>query len=187
MVKVKHALIPVCVLFLYGCASTDELFAEYDAQHCAVPEAIVKETIVKETIVKVQKPKSLSIGWKPAVYFGTNESKVSARELASLKINLKTLNRLSDHKISLHGFTDQQGNAAYNARLAKKRVAQVTSELVSLGLARGRIVSESHGEEFAVMDVKEGPVERDRRVDMILLDGNSTPVHQQPSIKFNTE
>ena len=93
------------LVLLQGCASTEELFAEYDDKFCVVPEY-----------------PSQVFRWEPVVYFDSDSSLVQERSLTKLQANVATLTKLTGYKISLQGFADHQGNDSYNDALSDRRV-----------------------------------------------------------------
>ncbi len=163
--KLKSLLIALfAVGLLQACATNEELFAEYDSKFCIVPDHPDKR-----------------FRWEPVVYFDSDKSEVLSADTTKLKINVETLSQLPDYKISLKGFADHQAGEAYNLALSQRRVAVVTDYLIDeLGLDADRIVASFHGESSPLTTVISGPVDQDRRVEMLLLDPSSVPVASQP-------
>ena len=155
------------LVLLQGCASTEELFAEYDDKFCVVPEY-----------------PSQVFRWEPVVYFDSDSSLVQERSLTKLQANVATLTKLTGYKISLQGFADHQGNDSYNDALSDRRVKAVRDILISdFGIDADRIIGSSHGESSPLTSVTRGPVDVDRRVEMLLLDASLVPVVNQPLIR----
>jgi len=154
-------------VLLQGCASTEELFAEYDDKFCVVPEY-----------------PSQVFRWEPAVYFDSDSSLVQKHSLTKLQANVATLTKLTEYKISLQGFADHQGNNSYNDALSDRRVEAVRDILISdFGIEADRIIGSSHGESSPLTSETRAPVGVDRRVEMLLLDASSLPVVNQPIIR----
>ena len=66
------------------------------------------------------------------VYFDFNKASINASEAAKLDSLAKVINESSAiTDVTIHGYTDQIGTAAYNDALANKRVAMVKSYLDS--------------------------------------------------------
>lgn len=152
------------VYLLQGCASTDELFAEYDEKFCVVSEH-----------------SNHSFLWEPVLYFASDRSQVFPSDHARLKTNVETMKKLPNHKISLKGFADNQASASYNKILSEKRVDAVAEYLTEeLGLSADRIIKSSYGESTPLTVSSDGPVDKERRVEMLLLDGDLLPVSHQP-------
>lgn len=156
------------LLLMQGCASTEELFAEYDNKFCVVPEH----------------PDQI-FGWEPVVYFASDKSQVFSSDHVRLKTNVDTLNKLTDYKISLKGFADHQASASYNEALSNRRVDAVARYLTDeLGLNADRIVRLSNEElttsTGSPSGTSPGPVAKDRKVEMRLLNSDLVPVATQP-------
>ncbi len=170
---VKSALLRsalcIAVLILSACASTEELFAEYDDKFCVVPEYPAQ-----------------SFRWEPAVYFKSDSDELSSQAIDALKVNVATLKRLpAGYKISLKGFADHQASSDYNQALSTNRVNSVRSYLnKTLGLDVALIVGSAHGEDSPLTEITSGPVDVDRRVEMLLMRSDLTPVANQPLIRL---
>ena len=196
LVRVRN----ICFLFvgfvlLQGCASTEELFAEYDDKFCAAPE-YASRTLSEEpavyfdSVLSTQNKtppstqKKTPPVWQPAVYFDTDSVLLKEAALAKLQENVEALKKLTGYKISLQGFADPQGSDAYNKVLSGRRVESVREVLISdFGLSDDRIVRASSVARPASKSGTRGPVAADRRVDMILLDATLAPVATQPPVR----
>ncbi len=171
MVEVRISLFKSVLLFgiliLNGCASTEELFAEYDDKFCVVPEYPAQ-----------------SFRWEPAVYFKSDSDQLSAQSIEFLQVNMATLKRLPGYKISLKGFADHQASNDYNQALSIKRVNSVRNYLsTTLGLDVALIIGSAHGEDSPLTKMTTGPVDVDRRVEMLLMSSDLMPVANQPLIR----
>lgn len=171
MVKLINKLVSVLLLstiaLLHGCASTEELFAEYDDKFCVVPEYPAR-----------------AFRWEPVVYFDSDSSVVRTGSMSKLKTNIETLAKLPGYKISLKGFTDHQASEDYNAALSERRVEAVRDLLAKeFGLETDRITGSSHGESSPLTSNVVSPVDVDRRVEMLLLSPNLEPVANQPLVR----
>lgn len=171
MVEVRISLFKSVLLFgiliLNGCASTEELFAEYDDKFCVVPEYPAQ-----------------SFRWEPAVYFESDSDQLSAQAIEFLRANRATLKRLPGYKISLKGFADHQASNDYNQALSIKRVNSVRNYLsTTLGLDVALIIGSAHGEDSPLTKMTTGPVDVDRRVEMLLMSSDLMPVANQPLIR----
>ncbi len=171
MVEVRISLFKSVLLFgiliLNGCASTEELFAEYDDKFCVVPEYPAQ-----------------SFRWEPAVYFKSDSDQLSAQSIEFLQVNMATLKRLPGYKISLKGFADHQASNDYNQALSTKRVNSVRNYLnTTLGLDVALIIGSAHGEDSPLTKMTTGPVDVDRRVEMLLMSSDLMPVANQPLIR----
>ena len=157
----------VALVLLQACASTEELFAEYDDNFCVVPEY-----------------PSQAFRWEPVVYFDSDSSLVREQSLTKLKVNVATLAQLTGYKISHKGFADHQGSDEYNKALSERRVEAVRDLLVSdFGIKADRVIGSSHGENTQTKSETRGPIDVDRRVEMVLLDPSLEPVVNQPLVR----
>lgn len=178
-------------LWLVSCASTEELFAEYDsdfcpapAQHLVEPKIVEKEVFLDRVVVKEIPAKGKVMPWDPAIYFDTDSAEVSVVAAQALRSNLEFLNKFPRFKVSIRGFTDLHSYDDYNWKLSVERISRVREFYRSHGIASNRIVGRAHGESLSVND-ESSPVIDDinRRVEMILLDSVGRPlVRQQPLV-----
>ncbi len=186
----KICFLLCALVLLEGCASTEELFVEYDDQFCAAPEyASRTQSVVPAVYIDSDSTteKKVPPVWEPAIYFDTDSTVVKKAAVARIQKNIETLSKLTSHKISLHGFADPQGSDAYNKVLSDNRVESVRDMLISdFGLSADRIVRSSSGASSLSKSGTRGPVATDRRVDMILLDSELAPVATQPPIRAAT-
>jgi OOP family OmpA-OmpF porin len=71
--------------------------------------------------------------------------------------------------LTIGGYTDNTGNAAQNLKLSQDRAANVTAELVRLGVAQDRLVAKGYGEEHPVGDnATEAGRAQNRRISMLV-------------------
>lgn len=161
----KMLIIALSGFFLaQGCASTEELFAEYDDKFSLATEHPTRK-----------------LRWEPAVYFGSDQSQILPADIAKLSMNAATLRQLPDYKISVKGFADNQAGISYNKTLSQQRVESVVEYLVDeLNLDADRIISSFHGESTPLTQTQAVPVHLQHRVEMLLLDSALVPVASQP-------
>ena len=163
-----NAFLLIACVALQSCASTEELFAEYDNKFCVVPEL-----------------PSQKLRWEPVAYFESDEAKLLPRAIGKLQINVKVLKKLPDYKISLKGFTDHQASDDYNQKLSVKRVEAVKNYLIEKhNIASDRIIGSAHGENSPLTSILAGPVDADRRVEMLLINPELIPVPSQPLVSL---
>ncbi len=84
------------------------------------------------------------------VYFDYDESEIRPDGRAALQENANFLRRWTSVRISVEGHCDSRGTSEYNLALGERRAAAVRDYLVSLGIAGGRILTVSRGEEQPV-------------------------------------
>ena len=162
-------------LALNGCASNEELFAEYDA-YCQGAACVATEGEVVYERVPVEVPAE-TLPWEPAVYFGYDLDTLDNVELLRLDRNIAVLDTDETLRISLQAFTDSVASFSYNERLAERRRQGVVRYLISQGISEDRIVSSSGSESLPVLpsDSVEDRI-INRRVEMMLLDASGRPV-----------
>jgi outer membrane protein OmpA-like peptidoglycan-associated protein len=64
---------------------------------------------------------------------------------------------LPDAKIRISGYADPRGSADFNKALSERRAETVAMALMEAGVARDRLIIESHGEEGSL--TKEGDLD----------------------------
>lgn len=167
---------------LCSCASTDELFAQYDKEFCAVPAGAVQERVVEKqvirdrVVIKEATAKAVTMPWNPAVYFKSDSADLTLVAENSLLTNVTFLERFVRYRVSLRGFADQHSNSEYNSVLSVSRINSVKEFLVEAGLPADRILSRAHGESLTVQAETSSVADAiNRRVEMILLDSSGRP------------
>ena len=183
-------LMPAC-FWLISCASTEELFAEYDEHFCPAPEPLLAEarTIEKEVfrdrvIVEEKVTAGALMPWNPAIYFDTDSAEISKVSKIALDKNLALLRKFPRYNVSIRGFTDRYAVDDYNWGLSIERISNVRSYYLEYGILSERIVGRAHGESLSVNETNSPLVDDiNRRVEMILLDRVGRPVvRQQPVV-----
>lgn len=156
-----------------GCVSTEELYAEYDAQLCE----IVVDNSVKETIKVRDVISNTFLDWEPAIYFDFDNFQLSESEQKKLDSTLTVLNKFPKYLLSMQGFTDSQGSRSYNKKLALKRIQSVSQYLTEKGIAESRLVAQSLGEGLPAFGTENKESRAvNRRVELMLLDNTARPV-----------
>jgi len=82
-----------------------------------------------------------------AFAFRTNDSKLSADDVARLQKIGTLAGALPQVKVRVSGFTDPRGTEEFNAALSQKRADSVAGVLSAAGIPADRIVIEAHGEQ----------------------------------------
>ncbi|GAA4651378.1 hypothetical protein GCM10023116_36620 [Kistimonas scapharcae] len=162
----KHALnilTAIAVgLMVSGCATTEELYARYDAHLCAVTTAEVP-----------------GMQWYPVVQFAFDSSELDVGESERLMSNTALLRQYPNHRVVVRGFTDVQGASRYNLKLSKRRVMAVAEVLQKQGVAATRIKTDWAGETLPLSGGDGTARALDRRVELLLVDGAGKPVTQR--------
>lgn len=168
------------IYWLSSCASTEELFAQYDDNFCPVVTNIVvqEKEVIRDRVVVQEIPASAqTMPWEPAIYFDSNKADLSAVARQTLSENLEFLKKFGRYRVSIRGFTDAHSTSDYNHKLSFKRIAAVRNYFADAGITTDRIISRAHGESLA-MGRESSPVADNinRRVEMILLDPVGRPL-----------
>lgn len=100
-----------------------------------------------------------------AAAFKSSGSDLSDEGKAEVKSFADKLKGHDVTKITVEGYTDSQGSAAFNQKLSEKRVASVKNEMVKNGINPGIITVIGHGENDPIADnnTREGRA-KNRRV-----------------------
>ncbi len=161
-------------LLLASCASTEELYAEYDQQACK----FVVEQGPGETLTVREEVSNLVYNWEPAVYFDYDSSELSTESERLLATAIPILKQFPQLRLGLQGFTDRIGGQAYNARLASRRVNSVVEFMIANNIDGSRISAQpigiglaEFGNDLAVAHAN------NRRVELTLLDEFGRPLH----------
>ena len=169
---VAKALWILCALLaLSSCATTEELYAEYDAANCIVE--LSDDGVVQVT----QTDTDTHMRWEPAVYFDFDSAALQADQMRLLDTSIELLKRYPSFTVGLHGFTDSQGNSGYNRRLANRRVESVSNYLKANGMLAIRLIPLPAGEipRYLGLDSAAG-MASNRRVELVLMDHQGKPL-----------
>lgn len=163
-------------VFLQGCVTTDELYAQYDVHACRV--ALVQASSGKTLVQDIASDRTMT--WEPAVYFETNKSDIKAQGKLHLDTDIKVLKTYRELRVSVRGFADAVGDIQSNRALSKKRTESVVDYLVAGGIARSRIEDFALGEDMPLIDTAdEQALPVNRRVELFLMDINGNLVRYQ--------
>ena len=81
------------------------------------------------------------------VFFGTDQSNLSAEALVVLDAQVNWLMQNIDYVVVIEGHADEQGTREYNLALGARRASAVKEYMVSLGVAGSRLKTVSYGKE----------------------------------------
>lgn len=88
------------------------------------------------------------------IYFDFNKSSLNSVSLPQLDAFVATIKQDESVSLSIEGFSDDFGDAAYNMVISKARAESVKKFLVSRGIAASRIVTSGYGEATPTVDNK---------------------------------
>jgi len=189
----RYRWLPViAIVGLSGCASTEELFAQYESEFCPAPARLVetKKEVLSDRVEVREVAAALApegsgetLPWEPAVYFKSDSAQLTRVATQSLAGNLELLQQFPKFRVSIRGFTDVHSSAQYNIELSKRRISAVREYLMEGGLQKTRVIGRSHGEATPLADT-DSPIadEINRRVELMLLDENGRPLPSRQSI-----
>lgn len=166
MIKIRLAALLVTTSTLVGCASTESLYTEYDGFCNMAPQVVEVDNQTHR--------------WQPAIFFTEDSHRLSAAQRNHLDDNLALLTQYPSLKVSVRGFTDDTGRAAYNQALSGRRLQKVLDYLTQQGLAPSRIHQSASGKAAPLVDRQSRAASAiNRRVEMLLLDAQSRPLATQ--------
>ncbi|OED42423.1 hypothetical protein AB833_07240 [Chromatiales bacterium (ex Bugula neritina AB1)] len=176
----RNSCVFLLLAWLAGCASTDELFVQYDVNFCPVPApavAVRDIALVEGLEVPFLARKLLS--WEPAVYFNDDSSALSAAAQQSLQNNINVLKSFPQYLVTVRGFTDERAPLDYNQELGIDRVLSVRTFLGKNGIGSDRVIGESLGESISLAEDSPVASPINRRVELMLLDRDGRPFSSQ--------
>jgi OOP family OmpA-OmpF porin len=101
--------------------------------------------------------------------FNTGSATLQPQSLEQLNNIAAILKAYPATHLTIGGYTDNTGDAASNLKLSQDRAGNVTAELVTLGVAPGRLVAKGYGEEHPVADNStEAGRAQNRRISMLV-------------------
>jgi peptidoglycan-associated lipoprotein len=105
------------------------------------------------------------------VYFDFDQSAIKASEREKLKTAKDYLDKNAGQRLLLEGHADWRGTAEYNLGLGDRRANAVKKYLLSIGLPADRVETVSKGSLEAKPNADASTMEKDRRVDLVVLKG----------------
>ncbi len=104
-----------------------------------------------------------------AVYFEFNESSIKPSERAKLQAAAQYLKEHADQRLLLEGRCDWRGTAEYNLGLGDRRANAAKKYLGTIGVPAEKIETVSKGSLEAAKEADEATMQKDRRVELIIL------------------
>jgi len=119
-----------------------------------------------------------------SVLFETNKSTLRSGAMRTVEKVATFLNEYPDRNILIEGFTDSEGSEDYNRDLSLKRAQAVRDQLVSFGVANGRITTEGYGEEFPVAENSTAAGrQQNRRVEIVIAKSSASDVTSRTTMR----
>lgn len=104
------------------------------------------------------------------VYFELNSSNIRPAEREKLRVAKEYMDKNPNFKLLLEGHCDWRGTAEYNLSLGDRRANAVKRYLQTLGVPPDRLETLSKGSLEAAKQADEATMEKDRRVDLVVVD-----------------
>lgn len=105
------------------------------------------------------------------VYFEFDQSSIKPSEREKLKAAKDYLDKNTGQRLLLEGHCDWRGTAEYNLGLGDRRANAVKKYLLTLGVPADRVETVSKGSLEAKPNADATAMEKDRRVDLVVLKG----------------
>lgn len=105
------------------------------------------------------------------VYFEFDQSSIKPSEREKLKTAKEYLEKNAGQRLLLEGHADWRGTAEYNLGLGDRRANAVKKYLLSIGVAADKLETVSKGSLEAKPNADAPTMEKDRRVDLVVLKG----------------
>ena len=104
------------------------------------------------------------------VYFDFDKSDIKPSEREKLKVVKDYLDTHPGHKLLLEGHCDWRGTAEYNLSLGDRRANATKRYLQSIGVGPDRVETLSKGSLEASKNADASTMDKDRRVDVVVVD-----------------
>ena len=114
------------------------------------------------------------------VYFDFDKSDIRASEREKLRLAKDYLDTHPGHKLLLEGHCDWRGTAEYNLSLGDRRANATKRYLQSIGVAPDKLETLSKGSLEASKNADAATMEKDRRVDLVVVDPSMTSAPPAP-------
>ena len=107
------------------------------------------------------------------VYFDFDKHDIKPSEREKLRMAKDYLDTHPGHRLLLEGHCDWRGTAEYNLSLGDRRSNSAKSYLQSIGVSPDKIETLSKGSLEAAKNADAATMEKDRRVDLVVIDGSA--------------
>jgi peptidoglycan-associated lipoprotein len=108
------------------------------------------------------------------VYFDFDKSDIRASEREKLRVAKDYLDTHPGHRLLLEGHCDWRGTAEYNLSLGDRRANATKRYLQSIGVAPDKLETLSKGSLEASKNADAATMEKDRRVDLVVVDPSAS-------------
>lgn len=133
-------------------------------------EAMLKEELAGSGVEVIRDGDNIQLVLPSNITFSSNQSVISTSFDPSLDAIAKVMKEYDKTRISIDGFTDSTGDAAYNVKLSEKRADSVKSYLQTQGVDAPRMIVNGFGssQPIASNDTSEGR-SKNRRVEIHII------------------
>ena len=114
------------------------------------------------------------------VYFDFDKSDIRPSEREKLRVAKDYLDTHPGHKLLLEGHCDWRGTAEYNLSLGDRRANATRRYLESIGVAPNKLETLSKGSLEAMKNADAATMDKDRRVDLVVIDPGATVAMPYP-------
>ena len=116
-------------------------------------DRVITITDEENRAVKISELETFNL---PTVYFGSDESELSAQNKNRLSGFLNLVQNNPNIQIEISGHTDSRGEKDYNLNLSQRRIDSVLQFLIDSGVNPGRITGKGYGESRLKNHCKDG-------------------------------
>jgi len=125
--------------------------------NCGQIEAeVAAETVVAVVSAPAPQKALLPIVSSYTILFDHDKAEIRADELATIDRALREINKYNPKQITVSGYTDSSGNAAYNQTLSREREQIVSQALLRRGIENQTLSREAHGERKQAVATDDG-------------------------------
>ncbi len=147
-IVLKSLLITLPLLFLGGCASTTQSSDTKTAHSEKAGKNVETGTLNDNKLTQEEAVKKYGDAiLKTTVWFKFDDSTIATKYNQELNAHAKQLVDNHNMKITIDGYTDEQGTPEYNVALSERRAKSVSKYLQANGVSSDQIKIVSYGEE----------------------------------------
>ena len=123
-----------------------------------------------KSVVKNNKVETVPMPAPYIVYFGVDSTEIDHSEMIKIKQAFADFRLRKPSKIIIVGHADSSGGKRYNMELSRHRAAEVSNQLMELGVPREIIKRSRYGESAPLVSTSDNKLQsRNRRVSITFL------------------
>ena len=139
------------------------------AFQAALYDIRVREKMVK-SVAEINKVRTVPMPAPYIVYFGVDSTEIDHSEMIKIKRAFADFRLRKPSKIIIVGHADSSGSKGYNMELSRHRAAEVSNQLMELGVPREIIKRSRYGESAPLVSTSDNKLQsRNRRVSITFL------------------